>query len=307
VVYQFRQPIEETANRTAANESNSWLARSFRVAEHFVLTRAAAVVVNNQARREACVAHGVPPQQVFCIPQPLPSELFESVADRNWLTEIAETGSNTLVFAIPSFSASELWQARDAMQRCMRLLSVLLQSCREMKFIILAGPGLSKDLEQLAAACKLTPFMKVVDEKWQSRVIQSADVVICDAVHGRPWEPTDGLQTKMLPALQALARGRALLAADIPEHREISSDGRGCLWFRAADIEDIAHRALFLIQHPRFRQALAAAGRQHCLATRSGEAVAAQYDVVYRLAFSRRKDIDGTSPAPQLIPLEAAS
>src|SRR5581483_1934333 len=53
---------------------------------------------------------------------------------------------------------------------------------------------------------------------------------------------------------------------------------RGCLWFRPAEVGDIAFRARFLASNPQFRRALGLAGREHCAATRSSEVVAAQYD-----------------------------
>lgn len=308
VVYQLRQTVEEIATRNGNCDANSWLARSFRVAEQFVFAHAAAVVVTDRARCHACIARGVNPEQAFCIPDPLDSELFESTPDRDWLTNVAQVDSETVAFAIPSFSSSELWQTRDAIQRWMRVVSIVRQSCREVKFLFIAGPPLSEEIEQLASACKLTPFVKVLNAGGQRRAMESADVVVCDGEHGQPSRtPTPGNpDCLMLPAVEALARGRTLLAADIGAHREITSDGRGCLWFRAGDIEDVAHRAIFLARHPRFRQALAASGREHCLATRSSEAVAAQYDAVYRLALARRKSGDSSAPKPQLIPLQAA-
>lgn len=309
VVYQLRQPVEEIAIRNGNCEANSWLARSFRVAEHFVLTHAAAVVVNARVRRDACIARGVNPEQVFCIPEPLDAELFASTTDRQWLRRFVDVGPETVVFAIPSLSVAEVWQARDAMQRWIRVLAIVRQSCRDVKFIILASQRLSSDLQQLAAACKLTPFLKVLDECWQSRALESADVIICDGEHSRAAHALNSGNPEfpMLPALEAQARGRALLAADIKTHREITRDGCGCLWFRAGDIDDIAHRVLFLARQAGFRQSLGLAGREHCLATRGSEAVAAQYDAVYRLAFNRRKGADGSAPKPQLIPLQAAS
>lgn len=309
VVYQLREPVEKIAARNGSCDGNSWLARSFRVAEQFVLTRAAAVVVHTRVRREACIARGVNAEQLFWIPEPLNAEMLESTPNRDWLRHFVGAGPETTVFAIPSVSSSDLWQARDAIQRWMRVLSVVRQRYREVKFVIVVRPGLSADVEQLASACNLARFVKVLDDCWQGRALESADIVICDAEHSRPSENFDAgnPELPLLPALEAQARGRALLAADVEAHREISSDGRGCLWFCAGDIEDIAHRALFLARNAGFREALGRSGRQHCIATRGSEAVAAQYDAVYRLAFTRRKGGEGTTPKPQLIPLQAAS
>ena len=48
VAYDFRAPIEEMAISAGLSEPGSWMGRSFRVAEQFVLARAAAVIVHSQ-------------------------------------------------------------------------------------------------------------------------------------------------------------------------------------------------------------------------------------------------------------------
>jgi hypothetical protein len=89
--------------------------------------------------------------------------------------------------------------------------------------------------------------------------------------------------------------GRTLLAADNPCHRDLSLHGRGLLWFRNGDVQDLASRAAFLARNPDLRDALSATARAHLLETRSPEAVGCQYDVVYQRVFARRKT-DGTTP-----------
>jgi glycosyltransferase involved in cell wall biosynthesis len=88
--------------------------------------------------------------------------------------------------------------------------------------------------------------------------------------------------------IAALAHGRAILAADVAQNREVTPQGRGCLWFRNNDVQDLAGRAAFLARNPDFRTALGLSGRAHLQATRSPKVVAAKYDDVYRHAFQRR-------------------
>jgi hypothetical protein len=260
VVYQMKQGIEKIAAAAGHCEENSWLARSFRVAEQFVLTRAAAVVVNNHARRLASLERGVSAENLFLIPDPIRSELLDSVPDRNWLQEVTGSGPEAPLFLIPGLPTSD-WEKRDAVLRWMRVLFLVRQEHSDVRFIFVAN----------------------VDD---TAVIEHSD---------------DRL------ALEALARGRALLASDVDQHRDITSDGRGCLWFRSGEVKDIAYRATFLAGNTQFRRALAAAGREHCLATRSAEVVGAQYDAVYRLAFGKRKSRDHSTPKPQLIPLQVGN
>jgi glycosyltransferase involved in cell wall biosynthesis len=178
----------------------------------------------------------------------------------------------------------------------MRVLSVVRHEHSNTRFLFTGNHDDAAIVEQIALSCNLNPWTKVLPAELRGKAMSAADVVICDREHAA---------TSL--ALEALARGKALLAADIDQHRDITADGRGCLWFRSGEVHDIAYRASFLAGNPPFRRALAVAGREHCLATRSAEVVGAQYDSVYRLAFGKRKGRDNSPPRPQLLPLQVGS
>ena len=293
VVYQLRQTIERIASASGSCAEDSWLARSFRVAEHFVLTRAGAVVAANHALRLECLERGVSPENVFLIPDPIDTELLESTADRKWLERATDTGPQSVIFLVPGLPHHSAWELRDSLSRWMRVASVVRQDNLEAVFVFLCDEGSAEAVRELAAACNLASWTRFLNPQLRAKAMVSADVVICDREHA-----SGGF------ALEAMARGRALLAADIEAHRDATSDGRGCLWFRPAEVGDIALRARFLAGNPQFRRALGLAGREHCLSTRSAEVVASQYDAVYRMAFSKRKDSDASPPKAHLVPLQ---
>ena len=295
VVYQFRRPIEKLAAAAGNGDENSWLGRSFRVAEQFVLTRAGAVVVNDHIQRLACLDRGVNAANVFLIPQPVEQTLLESVPERKWLIELANAGPDTVLLLAPAIEGSES-ENRAAFLRWMRVLCTVRGDNPDVRLVLLAD-GTDKDsISEIASSCNLMPWICVLPPCVQERALATADVVICDREHA-----AGGI------AVQVLAHGRALLACDAEQHRDITPEGRGCLWFRAGEVSDIAKRASFLAGNPQFRRALASAGRDHCRATRSPEAVGAQYDAVYRNAFGKRKGRDANSPRPQFIPLHVGS
>ena len=69
VVYDLRQSMEE---RLAVNGNPGvWLKSSFRTAEQFVLSQAAAVVTHSSAMREMCIERGIEPENVFAVPDPV--------------------------------------------------------------------------------------------------------------------------------------------------------------------------------------------------------------------------------------------
>jgi len=81
LVYDLRQPIEERLATTSANPPGTWLSSSYRTAEQFVLSKAAAVVVHSPALREDCIARGVSPQSVFVIPDLFAGSVADSTAE----------------------------------------------------------------------------------------------------------------------------------------------------------------------------------------------------------------------------------
>src|SRR4051812_8261583 len=82
VVYDLEQFIEERS--LVANGEKSWLGRSFRAAEQFVMARAGAVVVHSRTMEAACKERGVAPEDLFYVPHPVfaPDDLE---CDRGWL------------------------------------------------------------------------------------------------------------------------------------------------------------------------------------------------------------------------------
>jgi hypothetical protein len=76
VVYDLHGCVEELAMGAGQCEADSWLARSFRVAEQFILTRASAIVTHTSVMRDSVLERGAPRENVFVVL--LPDEWGES-------------------------------------------------------------------------------------------------------------------------------------------------------------------------------------------------------------------------------------
>jgi hypothetical protein len=268
VVYQFTRAVEKLAGGTS---EDSWLARSFRVAEQFVLTRAAAVVTPDRSSAEDCISRGVARESAFTIPPPANPEWFESFPDRAWLNAMLGCDKDAVVFAV-STTAEESW------------LSYLRAAAVPHNLRFVFASESTFELANSGPVSFVAPQMR-------SPLFSSADVVICDEASP--------------DAVEALALGRALLAADSDVNRAVSPDGQGCLWFRAGDFSDMLERATGLAQNLSLRRALGQSGREFCRSTRSPEAIGARYDAVYRLASAQRRDREASPPKAQLIPVQA--
>ncbi len=288
VVYQLSSFIEDLATeqqgKTAA-ESATWLSRSFRVAEQFVLTRAAAVVVSSNSMRNAAIERGTPQDCVFVIPAPLDAE------DESGTTK-ARDDSVIRVFA--SLGGVE-W--RDCESLLKAFASVMRTQANAVLDLLFSGEMIA-NIRECATTLGIAHHLQILDGTEQRRQVERADIVISLPAHLEMHQESS--------ALSALRNGVALLAADVDVNRDATPDGRGCLWFERGDEADLARRLVFLIEHSDLRIALAQGGRKFVHETRSPAALASSYDRLYRHAFARRRTGNLQAPGAQLRPIAAS-
>lgn len=277
VVYDLAAFVEHDAER-----DQQWLARSLRVAEQFVLARAEAVVLHRDSLRAQALERGAAAEHVFVVPEPLAPE--PEGGGGGWREALAVPAEAVALFAT-GMAAEE----PDA------VLSAFAQLVSEEENVLLLLDGADPAaalLQAKLAAAGIGKAVRVAAPEVRDEVLRSADVVLAGA---------DGKQA----ALAAMRTACALLAADCPANRDLTPEGRGCLWFKPGNPRDLAGRASFLARNADFRRSLGASARAFLQETRSPEAVARAYDAVYRHAFARRGD-DNRQSMGKFEPLTAA-
>src|SRR5215510_2950084 len=99
VVYDVRDFVESKAGPRAGTEF-TWLARSCRVAEQFVITRASAVVVHSHSMRQGALDRGASRENVFQVSEPLDATHAERLRhQRTGLEEAADSAEGATLFA----------------------------------------------------------------------------------------------------------------------------------------------------------------------------------------------------------------
>ena len=260
LVYDFSEPVGSGAS------AGPWLTGSLRVAEGFVLSRAAAVVVHTQRMWDLALTQGVRAEDLFLIADPVALPHGDSNA-REWLAELCGTRPGMTFFCAPESNLEIL----------LRAFSVLAGEIEDAHLLV-ESPNATA-VERHTGALDIAGRVHVVCPSARSRALACTDVVIAGATAEAP-NPL---------VLDALAHGRAVLAADHPANREVTPHGRGCLWYAPGSPRDLAFRAAFLARNPGFCEALGVAGRAHIQATRGASNVARQYDEVYRHALNRQR------------------
>lgn len=292
VVYEVTDFIEDCGDPA---DNHAWLSRSFRVAEQFVITRAAAVVVRTNSMKLAVMRRGALAENTFVIPEPMQEP--GARGDRRFLAERGLGGvesPNAVVVKGWTLEAEADGVLTAESAELIEAFAMIGGEVERAYFVVEAVESGVRVANELVRARGLSGRVLIV-EVGDDRALSATDVVIAGE-YSRA-----GNSPKANPTAEhAMARGQALLAADLPCNRDVTPEGRGCLWFHPGDYKDLAYRTAFLARNSDFRQALAAAARAYVEETRSITAVAEQYDAVYRHAFARRRSGGLQTPAVDL-------
>jgi glycosyltransferase involved in cell wall biosynthesis len=305
VVYDLGACIEDLAISAALCERGSWMARSFRVAEQFVLSRASAVVVHSQGLKEAALERGAPAENIFMVPQPIDAEdpppLFvHRDSDTDFLSHRFGLSPGTVSFFVPQFAPEGAEQLSPAAISLLEGFALASSELPQFNLLLEAPETARRAVNEHAARLGISPHVARVHQLDVPATMESAHVIV--ALGELPADPVAARQPDEI-CLKSLWQGKTLLAADLPRNRDASPEGRGCLWFEAGNPRDLGYRMAFLGRNPEFRAALGAAGRMYIFETRNTTAVGRKYDDAYRYAASRRKS-GGVGPA--MVRLEPA-
>jgi len=242
VVYDLEAFVEETARAAGQCAEGSWIGRSFRAAEQFVIGRVAALVVHCLAMRRSCLERAAREEDVFVVPPPLDLGAWQIRPDPEWLNRTVNGGRRAVTFFAAGFELEDHAQALPpALLRLLDSFAIVHSEVEDARLLLAAD---STALAQQTAAREIAGAVLAIAPPDRERALVSVDVVI--AGKGKTTLPAGS----NFSALVALANHRALLAADEESNRDLSPDGRGCLWYRQDDVRDLAYRAAFLARSP---------------------------------------------------------
>jgi glycosyltransferase involved in cell wall biosynthesis len=288
VVYDLRLPIEQIAF-----EDKSWLRQSFHVAEQFVLSNAAAVVVHSNQLQEECLRRGIEDGNLFHIPEPMDPAWLESVPDRRWIEQRTGANSITTIFFVPELSAERLEDDRQ-IAMLVAALNFTRDETAKVKLILLED-GEAGTIHQKLQTQMVGDLVHLLPKAERDRILASCDVVItCDSRDG---------DSESQIVLETLARGRALLAAGRASGFALAPSS-ACLRYRPEEERELAYRMAFLARNPDVCRVLATNGRSHVVSTRSAQAIGSIYDEVYKHVAAKRGQRDTKSNDVRLIPLQ---
>jgi glycosyltransferase involved in cell wall biosynthesis len=302
VVYDLGTCIEELAISAGLIEAGSWMGRSFRVAEQFVLSRAAAVIVHSLGLKEAALERGAPADAIFLIPEPI-SEDNEPPAhsqDIDFLTRRFGFQPDSVSFFVPLFARDSQEQLSPAAVSVLEGFALACNELPQFNLLLEAPESARRAINEHASRLGISQHVALVHQFDVPATMESAHIVV--AMGELPADPVAARQPNET-CMKSLWQGKTLLAADVPRNRDASPEGRGCLWFEPDNSRDLGYRMAFVGRNPDFRVALGAAGRMFIYETRNSSAIGQKYDEAYRFAASRKKS---SGVGPNAVRLETA-
>ena len=288
VVYDLGACIEEMAISAGLCESGSWMGRSFRVAEQFILSRAAAIIVHSLGLKEAALERGAPPDAVFLVPEPI-SEDNEPPAlsqDIDFLTRRFGFAPDSVSFFVPQFARDAQEQLSPAAISALEGFALACNELPQFNLLLEAPESARRAINEHASRLGISQHVALVHQFDVPATMQSAHVVV--AMGELPADPVAAREPNET-CIKSLWQGKTLLAADVPRNRDASPEGRGCLWFEADNPRDLGYRMAFVGRNPEFRSRSGAAGRMFIYETRNSSVIGQKYDEAYRFAASRKK------------------
>jgi len=264
-------PIVYTGHAFSFNRRLPGLLRAVAVrAERFIVTTARRTVCLTEGDLATARRLGIPTQHFVVVPNGIPIERFEHAADRR-----AEFG---LPAGTPCVGLlARLVEQKDPLA-FVAMAARLAARRPDVRFIVAGDGPLRAAAEQAARAAGLGAAITFCGFRTDAaELLKTFDVAVFPSL----WE---GLP---LAVLEAMAAGAAVVASDLPGHREILEDGVHGRITPPGDPAALAAAVEELLQDPARRARLVAAARERVRERFTVERMVERTVAVYRDAIAR--------------------
>jgi hypothetical protein len=177
VVYDLRDCIEDYAIAAGQCEAGSWMGRSFRAAEQFILSRAAAVIVHSLGMKKAAAELGASAEEIYLIPDPLPPEDEPALATATEV-EARDSAPNAVTLLVPQLAAIA---GEINTQEANLVLEAFAQAIRQVpvcRLVVEAPTGARPTLWRQAARLGVSERVFFRDATAMRGSWQIADIVV---------------------------------------------------------------------------------------------------------------------------------
>ncbi|BCX89805.1 glycogen synthase [Methylomarinovum tepidoasis] len=274
LVYECRAFWEDAAVDHGTTTEGSLRYRLTRALETYVFRHADAVTTICEGLKSDIVARGIPEAKVTVIPNAVDPGRFTFGAepDPELQRSLGLTGKCVLGF-IGSFYAYE------GLSLAIQALPDLLRYDERVRLLLVGGGPEEAALRAQVEQCGLNGKVVFTGRVPHDQVPRYYNLVDIFVYPRLPMRLTE-LVTPLKP-LEAMARGRLVVASDVGGHRELIQDGKTGFLFRAGRAESLVETVVRVLVHQdRWPEVLAAA-RRFVTEQRTWESSVARYRPLY--------------------------
>ena len=281
LIYEVRALWEDGAVDSGTCREGDLRYRISRALETYVCRRADHVVTICEGLQREMLARGLQPGRITVAPNSVDLARFGAVCARDdgLATSLGLTAGKTFGF-IGTFFPFE------GLELLLRAVPEIRAYEPRSRFVIVGdGPAASR-IRALARELAIEDVVVLtgrVPHAQVERYYDLIDVLIYPRLSNRVTE----LVTPLKP-LEAMAKGKLVIASDVGGHREMVFPGRNGVLFRAGNAGSLAKTAIDLLNHPEQWPMLRENGRTYINACRSWGQNVKIYDLLYQRLISGR-------------------
>ena len=275
VVYEIRAFWEDAAVDHGSTTEGSLRYRLTRALETRAVKQADAVTVICEGLRADLVARGIPAGKITVIPNAVDVDKFAlgGKADPELKMKLG-LGTGRVLGFIGSFYAYE------GLDLLIGALPAIAARAPDVRVLLVGGGPQDAALKAQVMALGLEDRVVFAGRVPHAAVNRYYDLVDVLVYPRHPMRLTE-LVTPLKP-LEAMAQGRLMVASDVGGHRELIDDGKTGVLFRAGDGDDLARKALALLDGVSDWERIKANGRRFVETERNWTASVARYRGVYQ-------------------------
>jgi len=274
LVYECRGFWEDAAVDHGTSTEGGLRYRASRLLETYVFHKVQAVTTICEGLRQDIMARGIPAEKITVIPNAVDVEKFCFGGESGLqIREELGLGGEVVLGFIGSFYAYE------GLSLLLEALPLILDERSDVRLLLVGGGPqeamLKEQAERLGLGGRVI-FSGRVPHDMVQKYYDQIDIMVYPRYSKRITE----LVTPLKP-LEAMARGRLLVASDVGGHKELIVDGKtGCL-FKAGDKVDLSKAVLGLLGRREAWPEMRREARQYVENERSWMASVKRYQAVY--------------------------
>jgi len=245
VLYEMRASWEDAAVSHGTCTENDLRYKISRALETYVLKRADHITTICEGLKGDIQIRGIPSEKITVIPNAVDIDQFQPITEKDnaLLTELKLSDKKVFGF-IGSFYEYE------GLELLVKAMAKLKKDCPDSHLLLVGGGQTENKLKNIVSQLDLSDYVTFTGRVNHQAVMRYYSIIDLLVYPRLSMRLTD-LVTPLKP-LEAMAMGRPCLASDVGGHKELITDQKDGLLFKAGDIDSLTSQLKLAYQQDDF-------------------------------------------------------